>query len=63
MEKNPLRILDSKNQNIIDQLSSNEFKIIERAIGKRLKDSDLPENTKEAIRIFLFLQFQSLGVD
>ena len=47
---------------VVGELSSNEFKVIERAIGKRLKDSDLPENTKEAIRIFLFLQFQSLGV-
>ena len=53
---------DAVSRRVVGELSSNEFKVIERAIGQRLKDSDLPDNTKEAIRIFLFLQFQSLGV-
>ena len=52
---------DAVSRRVVGELSSNEFKKIEQAIGSKLRDSDLSDQTKEAIRVFLFLQFQSLG--
>ena len=52
---------DAVSRRVFGELSSNEFKKIEQAIGSKLRDSDLSDQTKEAIRVFLFLQFQSLG--
>lgn len=54
---------DAVSRRVSGALSSSEFKKIEKSIGDKLKDSYLPDKTKEAIRVFLFLQFQSLGVD
>ena len=44
------------------EISSDEFKEIEKVIGRKLKNANLSEKTKEVVRVFLFLQFQSLGV-
>lgn len=48
---------------VAGKLSPIEFKEIEMLIGDKLKNSKLSDQAKEAIRIFLFLQFQSLGVN
>ena len=43
------------------EISSNEFQEIEKQIGADLLDADLSNETKEVIRVYLFLQLQSKG--
>ena len=54
---------DAVSRRVVGDIGSKQFKSIEKAIGNKLKDSNLPDRTKEAIRVFLFLQFQSLGAN
>jgi len=54
---------DAVARRAMGKINSDEFKKIERAIGRKLKKANLSDKTKEAVRVFLFLQFQSLGVN